>query len=462
MWQERKLPRAMGPRSRTHVPWGAAALDRALKAKREANSKRLLSCKSGSPRRPSSVLGPRALRSPGTDRERATLPTPRGHSPAPPAPPPRDKHPPTDPRCGLPGPLQPRGRRFATSPERSPAAPRPPCPTPNRLHQEVLRWRVQRAKPHTEEPPRRPLWKKNLAAHASTHARAQHAPGRASLTCPRDATHPCPRPRSGRPPAPAEGPPAARSESRALTAWLRAPSACRAPRRRRRRRRRRRGPRQRLQRQRRRRRRRPQPASVRLEPRSLIARISAPTWKAARSPARGPAPARPPLPRALAAPRAAEESARRPPRGHVHREARAAEAPSPGCVRVLLRDPGLSSVRDRAPSVRRFLPARGASRGSPASLSLPASTWSRRPEEGCYQNHRHRTNKSSKGDLYTHRQRRSNWSAGAQAEENLLTEWLGVKFGIALGVKLQETFGLLRTTDCAGCAFYCSYQTLKN
>lgn len=37
MWQERKLPRAMGPRSRTHVPWGAAALDRALKAKREAN-----------------------------------------------------------------------------------------------------------------------------------------------------------------------------------------------------------------------------------------------------------------------------------------------------------------------------------------------------------------------------------------------------------------------------------------
>lgn len=91
--------------------------------------------------------------------------------------------------------------------------------------------------------------------------------------------HPTP---PGAAPNPAEGPGAAPAPSpaRALTRSLPAPRL--------------QGPRQRLQR---RRRRRPsQPASVRLEPRSLLARISAPSWKGARSLARGPPPppARPP------------------------------------------------------------------------------------------------------------------------------------------------------------------------
>ena len=73
-----------------------------------------------------------------------------------------------------------RGGREANSLELSP----PPHPTPNRLHQEIQGWRVQRTKPPTKGPRRLPSGKNNLAAHAHTHALAQRAPGRASLTCP--------------------------------------------------------------------------------------------------------------------------------------------------------------------------------------------------------------------------------------------------------------------------------------
>ncbi|XP_027446485.1 extensin-like [Zalophus californianus] len=105
---------------------------RASKPPTFGHNKRLLSSESASPPRLSSVLDPRAVPSPGAG-ELARIPAHAlGHSPARPAPPPRDEHPPTGPRCPLAGRLRRRGGRAANSPELSPSAPPHPKQAPPR------------------------------------------------------------------------------------------------------------------------------------------------------------------------------------------------------------------------------------------------------------------------------------------------------------------------------------------
>lgn len=171
--------------------------------KPSGHSKRLLSCESGSPRacpRCGPSPGPGAGRGVGNGRlARTPAPSP-GHSPA------RRRAEPslTGPRCPRPARPSPRSR-----PSRS---------TSDRPHQGGTGTGSTKSPGHTPDPS---LWKKNFAAHASRHAHARRAPGRASLTCPRAATHGPPQSthpwRSGRPP-PRGGSPGRPLGAAALTA----------------------------------------------------------------------------------------------------------------------------------------------------------------------------------------------------------------------------------------------------
>ncbi|XP_043747798.1 translation initiation factor IF-2-like [Cervus elaphus] len=104
----------------------------------------------------------------------------------------------TGPRCRRPGRPAPRSRPLPPHPRQAP---------PRRY-----RDGEHKGPGHTPDPS---PWKKNFAAHASRHAHARRAPGRASLTCPRAATHRPPHPPTHgglAAPRPEVGPPAARSE----------------------------------------------------------------------------------------------------------------------------------------------------------------------------------------------------------------------------------------------------------
>lgn len=221
------------------------------------------------------------------------------------------------PRCRRPGAEGARGARGAERP----SPPRGPLPGPQRTGPPATRGDGHRVRPHA--PARRaPSGTKNFAP----------APP-AALTCP------------GRRPRRAARPKRPRTHrlARAARGWRAG---------------RRRGPRQRLQR------RRPQPASVRLEPPRLIARISAPTWKAAREPCSPRAPPAPPRPAARA-------------RGRG-RPSRATPARRPP---ALLRHPRLAPARITVTPCAAPLRPRGSPRGalSPTSPSHLASTWSLRP-----------------------------------------------------------------------------------